>query len=122
MPPTNPDAIRVRQLLEQGVRGVVAPQSGGCARHVFSQRVDCRRDDHGRPLFVLDGSNASSLRLLVDSTVTLIIECPDGDGEEYQLTGHLAPSGEGAWFLNVIRAYHVLPSGEKQPIPAIAGG
>ncbi len=107
---------RLHRLLAQGAPGVVAPQSGGCARHVLSQRVDCALDEADAPVFALDGSNSSSLRLLTDSTVTLQLDCPGSNGEEFHLTGRLKPADDGRFQLNVIRAYHVLPSGEKQPI------
>lgn len=118
---TEPDRIRLRYLLKEGVPGVVAPQSGGCARHVLSQRVDCTADEADNPVFTLDGSHASSLRLLLDSTVTLIVENPDATEEEYHLTGRLQPTDDGRFRLDVIRAYHVLPSGEKRPMHAGQG-
>lgn len=114
--PANSPLSHLNALLRDGVAGVVAPQSGGCARHVLSQRVDCRADEQGTPVFALDGSNASSLRLLLDSTVTLIIESPDCPGEEYHVTGHLAAAEASTYKLNVIRTYHVRASGEKRPL------
>ncbi len=110
------DPSGIWELLPNERDAVVAPQSGGCARHVLSQRVSFRIDADGAPRFTLDASSPSALRLLLDSTVTLIVERSGAPGEEVHMTGRLEPAEDDAYRLRIIRAYRVPASGEKQPI------
>lgn len=95
--------------------GVLAPQSGGCARHVLSQRVTYAWAEDGHLYLELDTA-ISSYPLLAQSTVTLICEDTPERGEEMQWTGRLEALDGGRHRLNIVRAYHVLATGEKVPL------
>ena len=95
---------------------VLAPQSGGCARHVLSRRVTFALNGDGMPLLTLDGDNTSALRLLTQSTVSLILDDVPTAGEALHLTGLLTPVGDKLWRLETQRRYRVLESGEKRPL------
>ena len=87
--------------------GVLAPQSGGCARHVLSRRVTYHfQDDQIEILF--DDTDTNQLQLLLASTVTLQIETPDG---EWTYTGQIQDL-----LLKPKRAYFTPINGERRPI------
>lgn len=96
--------------------GVLAPQSGGCARHVMSQRVHCAYDKPQGILISFPEADPGNLRYLLASTVTLQLDHPAEAGAQFLFTGRLAPARNSAYRLTILRAYYEMPSGERHPL------
>ena len=103
------------KLPAQG-HAVLAPHSGGCARHVLSQRVAFTSDEHGIITVQLDKTDDSGSRLLIQSTVTLNMEDYPSPGEELLITGKLEPIDETHFRLHPKWIYHVDTVGEKRSV------
>lgn len=95
---------------------VLAPQSGGCARHVLSQRVAFTSDEHGGITVQLDKTDDSGSRLLIQSTVTLNVEDYPSPSEELLITGKLEAIDESHFRLHTKWIYHVNAVGEKRSV------
>ena len=93
---------------------MLAPHSGGCARHVLSQRVAFMSDEHGIITVQLDTVDDSGSRLLIQSTVTLNVEDYPSPGEELLITGKLKAIDETRFRLHPKWIYHVDTTGEKR--------
>ena len=95
---------------------MLAPQSGGCARHVLSQRVTFWLAVDASVHCRLPPMNPSSRRLLVASTVTLLIEDWPVPMSCLHLTGHLHHIDEDVFRLWIKRSYRMHPSGAKEAV------
>ncbi len=95
---------------------VLAPQSGGCARHVLSQRVAFTSDEEVGITVQLEKTDDSGSRLLIQSTVTLNLEDHPAPGEELLITGKLEAIDESRFQLHPKWIYHVDAVGEKRSV------
>lgn len=115
-----PDYADLHERLSRG-RGVLALPGGGCARYVFSEEVDFRRDQQDHLLVRVDRGNDSYQDLIHRSALNLHIVLqhnPDGsEALHLVVSGHLVRMAAQPDSQLILRAaYLEAESGERTPL------